>query len=90
MRARPIGVLMMEDEAGLDEKILMVPISKLSQSFAYVQNYQDLPPVTYQKIEHFFKHYKDLETQKWVKISGWKDAMHAHSLIEDGIKRLQT
>ena len=61
---RPIGVLKMMDEAGSDEKIIAVPIPKLTQRYAHVRNYTDLPEITWRQIEHFFAHYKDLEEGK--------------------------
>ena len=68
MRCRIVGVLLMEDEAGGDEKLLAVPAAKLTQRYAKVENYTDLPEITLKQIEHFFAHYKDLEPNKWVKI----------------------
>src|SRR5207248_902028 len=68
MSVRPVGVLLMEDEAGGDEKIIAVPSSKLTQRYDKVRNYSDLPDITLQQIQHFFEHYKDLEKAKWVKV----------------------
>lgn len=84
---RPVGVLLMEDEAGMDEKIIAVPSSKLTKRYDKVQNYNDLPEITLKQIEHFFEHYKDLEPNKWVKIVGWRDAAEAQKLILEGIER---
>lgn len=84
---RPVGVLLMEDEAGMDEKIIAVPSSKLTKRYDKVNNYNDLPEITLKQIEHFFEHYKDLEPNKWVKIVGWRDAAEAHKLILEGIER---
>jgi inorganic pyrophosphatase len=86
IRARPIGVLMMEDEAGQDEKVLMVPVSKLSPFYDNVKNHTDLPEVVLQQISHFFEHYKDLEKNKWVKVTGWGSAEKAAEIIQAGIK----
>src|SRR3954468_800609 len=68
---RPVGVLLMEDEGGGDEKMIAVPSSKLTQRYDKVKNYSDLPESTLQQIQHFFEHYKDLEKGKWVKVEGW-------------------
>ncbi len=87
MSCRIVGVLMMEDEAGLDEKLLAVPSAKLTKRYEKVQSYTDLPEITLQQIEHFFAHYKDLEPKKWVKILGWRDAAHAQALVLEGIER---
>ena len=85
--ARPIGVLLMEDEAGQDEKILAVPASRLHPFYADVSSYKDLPPIVTQQIAHFFEHYKDLEEQKWVKILGWQDEFEANRLVMEAIER---
>jgi len=87
MSVRPVGVLLMEDEAGGDEKIIAVPSSKLTQRYDKVQNYNDLPEITLQQIQHFFEHYKDLEPNKWVKVLRWGNAEDARKLILDGIER---
>ena len=87
MSVRPVGVLLMEDEAGGDEKIIAVPTSKLTQRYDKVKNYDDLPDITLQQIRHFFEHYKDLEGGKWVKVLRWGDAEDAHQLILEGIER---
>lgn len=84
---RPVGVLRMQDEAGGDEKIVAVPVPKLTRRYEKVMNYTDLPGIIVQQIEHFFAHYKDLEPGKWVKVLGWGDAAEARSLIEEGIER---
>jgi inorganic pyrophosphatase len=84
---RPIGVLKMTDEAGGDEKIVAVPAPKLTQRYAHVENYTDLPAITSRQIEHFFSHYKDLEPGKWVKFAGWGDAAEAKRLIMQAIDR---
>lgn len=87
MRSRPIGVLLMEDEAGRDEKILAVPHPKLHPFYDNVSTYEDLPLTLIQQIEHFFAHYKDLETGKWVKVTGWGGPDEAASLIQEAIDR---
>ena len=87
MSVRPVGVLLMEDEAGGDEKIIAVPSSKLTQRYDKVKNYNDLPDITLQQIQHFFEHYKDLEPGKWVKVLRWGDAADAQKLILEGIER---
>jgi inorganic pyrophosphatase len=84
---RPVGVLKMTDEAGGDEKILAVPVTKLTRRYEKVINYTDLPEITLQQIEHFFTHYKDLEKTKWVKVLGWGDVQEASRLINEAIER---
>jgi len=87
MSCRIVGVMIMEDEAGGDEKLIAVPSSKLTKRYESVQNYTDLPQITLDQIEHFFAHYKDLEPGKWVKIVRWGDAAEARQMIVDGIAR---
>ena len=87
LNCRPIGALMMTDEAGGDEKIIAVPSTKLTRRYEKVANYSDLPQITIQQIEHFFAHYKDLEGEKWVRVDGWVDADAARKLVVEGIER---
>ncbi len=87
MSCRVVGVLLMEDEAGGDEKIIAVPSTKLTRRYEKVQNYSDLPEITLQQIEHFFSHYKDLEKGKWVRVLGWGDAAKAFQIIDEAIAR---
>jgi inorganic pyrophosphatase len=84
---RPIGVMLMEDEGGGDEKIIAVPVPKLTKRYENVHNYTDLPQITLDQIQHFFEHYKDLEPGKWVKLKGWGDAAMARKLITEAIDR---
>ncbi len=77
---------MMEDEAGLDEKILAVSSPRLTSYYNKINSYKDLPDILIERISHFFQHYKDLEPNKWVKVVGWRDADHAEELILAGIK----
>jgi inorganic pyrophosphatase len=87
MSVRPVGVSLMEDEAGGDEKIIAVPSAKLTQRYDKVRNYSDLPDIALQQIQHFFEHYKDIEKGKWVKVLRWGDREDAHRLIMEGIAR---
>jgi inorganic pyrophosphatase len=87
LRSRPIGVLIMEDEAGLDEKILAVPVDKLHPFYSDVKSYKDLPEILLDQIAHFFQHYKDLEKGKWVKIKRWGDAEEAAKIIQHSIDK---
>lgn len=87
--AKPVGVLIMEDEKGMDEKILAVPAAKLNSQFEAVESYEELPKNLIAKISHFFEHYKDLEKGKWVKVKGFEGAQKARELIAEGMKRVQ-
>lgn len=87
LRSRPIGVLVMEDESGQDEKILAVPVDKLYPYHAEIKSYKDLPPIVIEQIAHFFEHYKDLEKGKWVKVKHWGDENEAARMIEDGMAK---
>ncbi len=89
IRVRPIGMLAMTDESGIDTKILAVPISKISHHYDHVKSYSDLPIETLNAIKHFFEHYKDLETGKWVKVDKWLGITEAHKEIMQGIKNYQ-
>ncbi len=84
--ARPIGVLVMEDEAGMDEKILAVPSDRLTRYYSNIIEYSDLPEILIQRISHFFDHYKDLEPDKWVKLVGWRSREDAEALIIKGME----
>ena len=90
INVRPIGVLIMEDNAGEDEKIIAVPMPKVTRRYEDVHNYTDLPEITLQQVQHFFEHYKDLEPGKWVKIGGWHDAATARKMIVEAIERAKS
>ncbi|MDO9223977.1 MAG: inorganic diphosphatase [Caulobacter sp.] len=87
MSSRIVGVLLMEDQAGIDEKLIAVPSSHLTARYDNVRNYTDLPQITLDQIEHFFTHYKDLEPGKWTKVKGWGDAAKAREMVLEGIER---
>lgn len=89
INVRPVGVLIMEDNAGQDEKILAVPSHHLTRRYDHVLEYTDLPDITIQQVKHFFEHYKDLEPGKWVRIGGWYGADDAKKMIVDSIEREQ-
>jgi inorganic pyrophosphatase len=86
-RARPVGVLRMTDDAGGDDKLLCVPVDNLHPYYTNVQNWSDLPEILIQQIEHFFKHYKDLEPGKWVRCEGWEGREVAERLVVEAIER---
>lgn len=85
--SRPIGVLIMEDESGIDEKLLCVPLDDLHPFYGDVGSYRDIRPVLLDQISHFFEHYKDLEPEKWAKVQGWGEAEEALDLIRQAIDR---
>ena len=87
INVRPIGILVMEEDSGLDEKIIAVPSPHLTRRYDGVTNYSDVPTITLQQIEHFFEHYRDLEDNKWVKIGDWGDAGDARRAIAAAIAR---
>lgn len=84
---RPVGVLVMEDDGGGDEKIIAVPSSRTTQRYDKVHTYTDLPSITIEQIQHFFEHYKDLEPDKWVQIKEWGHADTARRMIVEAIER---
>ena len=87
INCRPIGVLVMEDEAGTDEKVIAVPSARLTRRYEKIRSFRDLPEITLEQIEHFFTHYKDLERGKWVKIVEWGDETAAQRIIDESIAR---
>lgn len=90
INCRPIGVLMMEDDGGGDEKIIAVPSADVTLRYEEVKNYTDMPEISRQQIQHFFEHYKDLEPGKWVRIEEWGDAAKARRLIKEGLERAKS
>jgi inorganic pyrophosphatase len=87
IRSRPIGVLLMEDEMGTDEKILCVPVDDLHPYYREVASYRELPVIMREQFAHFFAHYKDLEHGKWVKVKRWGEPDEAFQLIREGMQR---
>jgi inorganic pyrophosphatase len=87
LAVRPVGVLLMQDEAGGDEKIIAVPVPRLTRRYEHVHEYTDLPEITRQQVQHFFERYKDLENGKWVKVTGWGDRAEAERQVLAGIER---
>jgi len=87
MNCRPVGVLVMEDDGGQDEKIIAVPAESISRRYVNVRESADLPEITRYQIQHFFEHYKDLEPDKWVRIDGWGDSKAARQMIVQAIDR---
>ena len=87
VRVRPIAILEMEDEEGVDAKIVAVPDDKVEPRYSSIKDLKDLPDIVKRRIEHFFQHYKELEPGKWVKIRGWKGAEEARKKISDAIER---
>ncbi|OOZ43152.1 inorganic diphosphatase [Solemya elarraichensis gill symbiont] len=87
IQVRPVGVLQMEDEAGMDAKVLAVPKDKLTRCYRDIQSFRDMSQELLDRISHFFEHYKDLESGKWVKIIGWEGPEEAKKEITDSIAR---
>jgi len=87
IRCRPVGVLKMEDDGGVDAKVVAVPVSKLTPLYNDVKTYEDMPELLRKQIAHFFERYKDLEPGKWVKVNGWEGIDAARNEIMSGIQR---
>ena len=87
IKVRPVGVLLMEDDKGGDEKLITVPTNATFPYYSEVTGIIDLPQIVTQQIEHFFQHYKDLEPGKWVKMKGWGDGDVARRLIVEALER---
>jgi len=90
INCRPIGVLKMEDDGGIDEKVIAVPSEKVTRRFESIKCYTDLPSITLEQVKHFFEHYKDLEPGKWVRIDGWEDGDRAREMIVEAIDRARS
>jgi inorganic pyrophosphatase len=86
---RALGILKMEDEGGVDGKVLAVPTDKILPLYARWKSLEDLNPTRLKSIEHFFEHYKDLDPGKWVKVLGWDGVEAAHKEITDGLAAYQ-
>jgi len=84
-QCRLVGVLIMEDESGIDEKLLAVPTSKIDPSFEEIQDLGDIPKHVLSKVKNFFETYKILEPNKWVKVQGFEDKASATKILEDAI-----
>ncbi|NCN58942.1 inorganic diphosphatase [Candidatus Roizmanbacteria bacterium CG22_combo_CG10-13_8_21_14_all_38_20] len=84
--SRPVGMLEMEDEEGIDTKILAVPVEKVDPFMAHVQDISDVTDPVKNQIRHFFEHYKELEPNKWVKLKDWKDKASAMEQIQKSLK----
>ncbi len=89
IKCRPLGLLKMEDDGGIDAKILAVPIDKLTPLYRNMVSFRDMQEETLERLSHFFAHYKDLEKGKWVKIEGWVGVEEAKQEILDSIARHQ-
>jgi inorganic pyrophosphatase len=87
VRCRPVGMLKMTDEAGIDAKVIAVPVDKLTSLYSHIHSPDDLPQLLLKQIAHFFEHYKDLEPGKWVKVEGWVGVDGARAEILAGVER---
>lgn len=87
VRCRPVGVLLMQDEAGDDAKIIAVPVTDVTGMYQHIVSVEDLDEILLNQIEHFFEHYKDLERNKWVKTAGWEGVDSARRELMDSIER---
>ncbi|MDR0423346.1 MAG: inorganic diphosphatase [Rickettsiales bacterium] len=85
--SKVIGILVMEDEKGMDEKIIAVPTAKMNSEYSHYDELEKLPEVLLNRIKHFFEHYKELEKGKWVKVTGFKDSTAAKKIIKEAIDR---
>lgn len=89
VKARPIGILFMEDEKGEDNKIIAVPLEKIDPHFENIKELEDLPEYNRKLIQEFFIDYKKLEKGKYVKVKGWGKREEALKKIEESIKRFK-
>jgi inorganic pyrophosphatase len=87
IRCHPVGMLKMTDEAGADEKLVVVPVAKIFNGYAHIKDINEVSGHWLERIGHFFEHYKDLEKGKWVKVEGWSNAAEAKAEIINGMER---
>jgi inorganic pyrophosphatase len=90
IRARPVGVLLTEDEKGHDSKIVAAPLNRIDPSFSAIKEVDDIPEYLRNQITHFFEHYKELEQGKYVKIIGWKGREIAKKQISEAINKFKS
>ncbi|HIY44265.1 MAG TPA: inorganic diphosphatase [Candidatus Helicobacter avistercoris] len=86
IKCRLIGVLLMEDESGIDEKLLAVPVSKIDPRYDDIKSLDDLPKITLDRIKNFFETYKMLEPNKWVKVKDYKGKEEAQAILQKAIE----
>ena len=87
IRIRLVGVLLMTDEKGKDEKLLAVPHESVDPTYHEIHDIDDVPKHYLKKIKHFFEHYKDTEPNKFVNVQEFADKKMATKLYEDSIER---
>ncbi|AEO07910.1 inorganic diphosphatase [Buchnera aphidicola] len=87
IHCKPIGILKMNDESGNDAKIIAVPKSKICEQYKNINDISDISELLKQQISHFFKYYKKLEKEKWVKIIDWGNAQEAKLEINNAYHR---
>ena len=87
VRVRPVGVLEMEDEEGIDHKLIAVPVDKVDPTFSEVRDVNDLPKATLDRIRHFFEHYKELEPGKWTRVRGFHGVEEALRMVSEAVQR---
>jgi inorganic pyrophosphatase len=86
VRCRPVGVLLMKDEAGEDAKIIAVPVNDVTGIYRNIISVEDLDDILLDQIVHFFEHYKDLERNKWVRTGGWEGVESARQELFNAVK----
>ena len=86
IECRPVGMLEMEDEEGIDTKIIAVPVEKVDPFMSHIKNISDITDSIKNKIRHFFEHYKELEPGKWVKLKEWRSKEEAESAIRESLQ----
>ena len=87
VQAEPIGYLEMEDESGIDHKVIAIPVEKVDPRWKEVNDVKDLGAHTRAEIKEFFETYKRLEPDKWVKVTDFKSREEAEKIIEKARKR---
>lgn len=87
IKGHVIGMLEMEDEEGIDHKLIAVPDKKVDPVFGLYEDLDDVPKHMLDRIKHFFEHYKELEPGKWIKVHSFKKRKDAEAEIEESAKK---
>lgn len=92
IKARPIGVMGMSDEEGIDNKIVAVPVPKVEPRFKHINNINDVEDHLKQEILHFWSEYKKLEKEKYehVKVDGFDGIEKAKELIKEAVEKYKS
>jgi len=89
IEVKPIGMLVTQDEAGTDNKVIALPVPRIDPTYSTIKDIKGLDRHVLERIAHFFETYKELEPDKWVKVLGFKNKATAHKRILKCMKEYQ-